>query len=257
MRLTMQSKGVLFLILAFSFCSGCQSPNRAEQSEPVQQTSVERAAKHAEIDKIDSLSPIEKSMLKADMVDVRLLNPSIQVFLRYAGDSNFLNKNIYGHLSTAYLADECAKKLALAQTLLRKSKPDLSLLVWDAARPVSCQQLMWDAVDFPVEERTKYVSNPKNHSLHNYGCAVDVTITDTLGNELDMGTEFDDFDTLAQPAYEWKCLQSGALSEHQLNNRKLLRSTMLRAGFRQLPSEWWHYNCCSREYAKQNFEVVE
>jgi len=245
------------LVLVLFCGSGCQSPSGAEQSEATQLKSVERIAKHAEIDKIDSLSPIEKSMLKADMVDVRLLNSDIKVFLRYAGDSNFLSKNIYGDLNTAYLADECAKKLALAQTLLRKSKPNLSLLVWDAARPVSCQQIMWDAVDFPVEERTKYVSNPKNHSLHNYGCAVDVTITDTTGNELDMGTEFDDFDTLAQPAYEWKCIQSGALSLQQLDNRKLLRGIMLRAGFRQLPSEWWHYNCCSREYAKQNFEVVE
>jgi zinc D-Ala-D-Ala dipeptidase len=253
----MPNKALLALFILSVIGISCNTPNRTNSTIAKSKSDKPVSKVKRGFDKLDTLAAIEKSMLMADMVDVQHLNSDIHVDLRYASDRNFLNQNIYGGLQTAYLSDECAKKLALAQTFLSQTNPEYNLLVWDAARPVSCQQIMWDAVDFPLEERTKYVSNPKNRSLHNFGCAVDVTIIDNLGLTLDMGSEYDEFDTIAQPAFEWKCLQNGSLNLEQLDNRKLLRKTMLKAGFRQLPSEWWHYNCCSREYAKQHFSVVE
>ena len=244
----------MFFLATFSNCDkATKKTNKTIAADKtIQQKDTNKVA-----DLRSHLSAIESNIKAAGLIDIQLLNPDIQVFLRYASDNNFLHQNLYDAFNKAYLADECAKKIALAQTFLSRTKPGFKLLVWDAARPVSAQQLMWDALDMPFEERTKYVSNPKNHSLHNYGCAVDLTIQDSLENELDMGTDFDDFDTLAQPQFEWLCLQRGTLNPTQIENRKLLRSLMKKAGFTILPSEWWHFNCCSRVYAKEHYIVVE
>ena len=114
---------------------------------------------------------------------------------------------------------------------LTGKNPTLHFVIWDASRPISNQQVMWDALDMPAKEKGRFVSNPKNHSLHNYGCAVDVTLADQNGKLLDMGTDFDYFDTLAQPKFEMFCLQKQLLSQLQFSNRMLLRKTMLKAGF--------------------------
>ncbi|MCB0735794.1 MAG: M15 family metallopeptidase [Bacteroidetes bacterium] len=247
------------LILLVPILFGCQSHEPSHLDAPQLHDSVS-APDRSDVKQakpLPTVSLTERSMLLAGLVDVKLYHPNIQVNLRYATTDNFLKQNIYGTINSAYMTKPCAQKLGHAQQILDSVHPGLNLLVWDAARPVRCQQLMWDAVDFPIEERVKYVSNPANRSLHNFGCAVDLTLTDSNGQQLDMGTGFDDFDTLAQPVYESRCLLSGALNEEQLTNRKILRSTMQKAGFRQLPSEWWHYNCCSREYASEHFSVVE
>ncbi|MBI1306303.1 MAG: peptidase M15 [Bacteroidetes bacterium] len=248
-------------VLALVIWGSCQKPQTVRVTETgtvtETETGTEVDAEDTEVDRSEPLSETEKSMITAGLVDVRSLNPDISIELRYSDTNNFLHTNIYGTVHGAYLEKNCADKLALAQRLLGTEYHGYSLLVWDAARPVRCQQTMWDAVDFPFEERVKYVSNPKNRSLHNFGCAVDVTILDSSGIELDMGTGFDDFDTLAQPEYETRCLLSGSLSNLQYQNRILLRRIMRRAGFSQLPREWWHFNCCRREYAVEHYKLVE
>jgi D-alanyl-D-alanine dipeptidase len=86
---------------------------------------------------------------------------------------------------------------------------------------------------------------------------VDVSIADENGELLDMGTEYDYFGEEAQPELEGKMLAEKKLTAHQVENRKLLRSIMKKAGFRVLPSEWWHFNSCSREEARKKYRVVE
>jgi D-alanyl-D-alanine dipeptidase len=71
-----------------------------------------------------------------------------------------------------------------------------------------------------------------------------------------MGTPFDFFGEAAEPQLEYKMLQEGVLTQQQIDNRKILRSVMQKAGFRQLPAEWWHYNSCSREEAKIKYAVI-
>ena len=116
---------------------------------------------------------------------------------------------------------------------------------------------MWDALDSIVPvERAKFVSNPKNRSLHNFGAAVDISIQDANGKLLDMGAGFDDIRKIAYPNLEDSFLRAGLLSPQQLSNRLLLRKLMQSEGFRQLPTEWWHYNACSRNEAKDKYEVV-
>jgi D-alanyl-D-alanine dipeptidase len=115
---------------------------------------------------------------------------------------------------------------------------------------------MWKALDsLPPAERSKFVSNPKNLSLHNMGAAIDLTITDANGKPLDMGAGFDDIRQLAYPIFEDSFLRTGQLTALQVKNRKLLRNAMQAQGFRQLPTEWWHYNACSRDVAKSKYKV--
>jgi len=87
--------------------------------------------------------------------------------------------------------------------------------------------------------------------------AVDLTIVDATGAELDMGTPFDDFRPVAQPMLEQEYLESGDLSEAQLANRRLLRRVMEKAGFQQLPIEWWHYDALPKDQVTAHYAIVE
>ncbi|MFT5723134.1 MAG: D-alanyl-D-alanine dipeptidase [Bacteroidia bacterium] len=238
-------------------CFGCSKEQTKiatvedKHQDSVIQHSIPRIVEEEEI--IDSL---ELHMMYAGLIDVQLLNPIICVRLKYSTDTNFLSQNIYGNLQKAYLEENTAKKLAIAQIRLSKTHPALRLLIWDAARPVSCQQKMWDALEMPSYEKGRYVSNPKNHSLHNYGCAVDVTLIDSFGEKLDMGTGFDQFDSLAEPRHEQYLVVNKRLTIEQISNRVILRNTMRNAGFSGIQSEWWHFNGCSRSFAKTNYQVI-
>ena len=238
-------------------CNTSQRNELPQDKGDVTENLVEVPEVSEALDTTPTLSKLESKMLSANLLDVQWLNANIQVDLKYGTDDNFLNQKIYDGLQHAYLEEKTAKKLAVAQYRLSQAHPGYKLKVWDAARPVSCQRLMWNAVKMPISEKGRYVSNPKNHSLHNYGCAVDVTIVDEINNELNMGTTFDQFDSLAQPKYETFLANQGRLTKQQVKNRKLLRSTLISAGFTTISSEWWHFNGCSRSYAKMHYTVVE
>ena len=200
---------------------------------------------------------LEKELIRSGLVNIRSLDPDIIVELKYSTPDNFLHTDIYGDLENAYLQPDVAEKLVAAEKALQKKDSSLTLLVYDAVRPLSVQQKMWELLQMPSAEKTKYVSNPAEGSIHNYGAAVDLTVTKINGKPLDMGTPFDFFGELAQPELEAKCITDGSLKPEQLANRKLLRSAMVQAGFRQLPTEWWHYNSCSRSEAKLKYQIVE
>ncbi len=140
------------------------------------------------------------------------------------------------------------------EQLLQEQYPNYRLQVLDAARPVSVQRIMWDAVK--GTPNNIYVANPNKTGLHNYGTAVDVSITNDLGVPLDMGTPFDYFGEEAQPAKEEQMLKEGKLTQQQLNNRKILRSVMNRAGFLTYRREWWHFNACKLSEAKSRYQVI-
>lgn len=199
--------------------------------------------------------PIEKEV---DLVSINQTNPEIFVSLAYARSDNFMHEVLYLKWKEAYLQKPVALMLNKAQDRLTFLKPGLHLLIYDAARPLSVQQHMWNALDsIPVKERVKFVSSPRGKSLHNLGCAVDLTICDTKGIPLDMGAGFDDMRLIAYPMYEEKYLAEGALTKEQLANRKMLRSVMRYAGFSGIPTEWWHFNAYSKKEALERFQVIE
>jgi D-alanyl-D-alanine dipeptidase len=130
------------------------------------------------------------------------------------------------------------------------------LLVYDGVRPLRVQKILWDTIDVPEKIKHFYVAHPDSGSIHNYGAAVDLTIADSVGNPLDMGTPFDFFGKLAYPVKEMEMLKEGKLTNEQVNNRLILRNVMLDAVFTPITTEWWHFNGCSRRRAEQVYKIV-
>lgn len=164
-----------------------------------------------------------------DTVLVRLADvvPNLLCDVRYATANNFTGRILYSS-DTLYARKVVASALARAQEYARVYK--LQLKIFDAYRPLSVQRLMWSIV--PDE---RYVADPAKGSRHNRGCAVDLTLCDMEGNELDMGTGYDEFTEKAAAAYN-------DLPDEVLRNRGLLDDIMTKAGFSVLPSEWWHFD---------------
>lgn len=196
-----------------------------------------------------TLSKTAVSIKQQGYVDVQDEDPTIKVSLMYSRPDNFTGKILYKDLKEAFLHPQAAKALAKAQKELKRLRPDLSLIVFDAARPMSIQQQMWDVVK--GTSKNIYVSNPANGGgLHNYGFAVDVSICDEKGDTIPMGTLIDHMGKEAHPEYETSMLAKGKISKEAVNNRKLLRRVMSAGGFRVLKTEWWHFNLKTRAQVK-------
>jgi D-alanyl-D-alanine dipeptidase len=196
-------------------------------------------------------------MQKQGLVEVTSQVPGVLVELKYATADNFMKKDVYGCLTHAYLQKETMAKLKKAQALLEKEHPGYHLLIYDAARPLSKQWELWNTLtEYPPAKRRTYVADPKEHSIHNYGSAIDLTVADEKGNPLEMGTKYDFFGELAYPKEEARFLKSGKLSQKAIDNRLILRKAMTQAGFTAIDYEWWHFNAFSRKVAKQLFQVV-
>ncbi len=200
--------------------------------------------------------PLERSLLEMGLKDIQREIPGVLVDLRYSSTNNFLGSDIYGCLARAFARPIMIGKLKKAAQLLEKEHPGFHLLIFDAARPLSCQYALWNALDFPESKKHIYVADPRKGSIHNYGCAVDLSIADVTGKEIDMGTAFDFFGELAQPRCEKRLLKSEKLTRKQFQNRQILRSCMTRAGFSITSSEWWHFNACSRKAAASRWKMI-
>ena len=200
---------------------------------------------------------LEKKLITSGLVNISRLDPSISVSLKYSTEDNFLHKNMYGDLKNCYLQKEIAEKLIKAQKLLKEKFPFYSLIIYDAVRPLSIQKMMWDEVRVPEKLKDKYVSDPTVGSLHNYGCAIDLSIVNEEGWAMDMGTPYDYFGELAYPIAEQRMLKEYKLSWRQFENRKLLREVMAQAGFTGITTEWWHFNGSSLKEAGEKYKIVE
>jgi D-alanyl-D-alanine dipeptidase len=200
----------------------------------------------------------ELAMQKQGLLEVSSNAPGVMVELKYATADNFMGKDVYGCLQHAYVQKPVLDMLKKAQAALEKKLPGYHLLIYDAARPLSIQWVLWNTLtQYSPAERQKYVANPKEHSLHNYGSALDLTVADAQGKPLDMGTKFDFFGDLAYPSKEKALLAAGKLSQTAYQNRLILRDAMQAAGFMRIEFEWWHFNAFSRAEAKRRFPVVQ
>ncbi len=160
-------------------------------------------------------------------VDVEKISTNFILDIKYATNDNFLNEAVYS-------CAKCYVRAKMAKALYAVSKKFMKLgyriKLFDCYRPYSVQKAMWKLYPNPG-----YVADPKGGSIHNRGAAVDMTLTDLTGQELDMGTAFDHFGREANHTYT-------QLPAAVLANRKLLRSTMEAQGFSIIRTEWWHYN---------------
>lgn len=197
----------------------------------------------------------EKEFARHGLVNIQELDSTIVVDLKYSSSDNFMGINMYGNLHKAYLRPEIANMLINAQKTIKKANPEYTLIVYDAARPLSAQKSMYDKVR--GTQFQQYVANPYNGGgHHNFGCAVDVSIL-YRGVPLDMGTEFDSFDVLSHTNNEKANLQNGKLSKEAYNNRQLLRNAMKNAGFIVERCEWWHFSYQKIKYVRNNFKLLD
>lgn len=168
------------------------------------------------------------STLKRDsFVPLVYYLPAHQIQLAYAGEQNFTGQKIYD-FAEAYLRRGTAQKLAAAEEELETY--GLSLKVWDAYRPLSAQAKLWEACPNPA-----YVSPPgSGNRTHCRGSAVDVTLIDASGVELEMPSGFDDFTALGDRDYADCSAEAAA-------NATLLQEVMESHGFQGYDGEWWHF----------------
>ena len=205
------------------------------------------------------ISPISSETIKNnDLVNIQELDSTIFVDLKYSTTDNFMNMDMYGNLETCYLRKNPAEMLLRANEYLKATNPELNLLVYDGMRPRSIQQKLWNALDeVPEAERTQYVADPEKGSIHNYGAAVDLTLAHKNGAPLDMGTKYDHLGEVAFPALEDSLFSIGVLTLEQIENRKILRNVMTKAGFSTISSEWWHFNAYSYQDIQTKYNIIE
>jgi len=180
---------------------------------------------------------------------------SVTIQLKYASVDNFMKENLYGEFTSCYLHMDAFAKFQKAVAKLKEIKPRWKFVLYDCLRPRSIQYKFWDKVKGTSEE--PYVANPDKGSIHNFGFALDLSLLDESGIELDMGTAYDDFTPLAEPSLEQKFLKSGKLTLAQVSNRKVLREIMISSGFIQRPNEWWHYDALPQSIVHKKFKTVE
>ena len=163
------------------------------------------------------------------LVDIKSVDPSILVELRYAGRINLTGHPLYPLGTRALVRPEVAAALAEAQIFLRQYQ--CGLKIWDAYRPVPVQVRLWQAA-----HNNDYVANPEAGagSLHSWGVAVDATLVDAWNRPVRMPSDFDDF----TPAAMWH--YAGADPEIR-SHVHLLQIAMRNAGFYGLRTEWWHF----------------
>jgi len=178
----------------------------------------------------------------------------IAVDLRYATPDNFVGRDLYSPYDCAWLHRDAAAALERVVAWLKERRPDCMPLVLDALRPQRVQQQLWDAL--AGTDLQMYLADPKRGSIHSFGMALDVTLVDEAGRELDMGTGFDDMTLLSHPALEARFLASGELTTAQAANRQLLRDAMVQAGFVGINTEWWHFDCGDRNVVRRTFRRV-
>jgi D-alanyl-D-alanine dipeptidase len=178
----------------------------------------------------------------------------IAVDLRYATPNNFIGRDLYSPYDCAWLHRDAAFALERVVAWLKDKRPDCTPLVLDALRPQRVQQQLWDAL--AGTDLQMYLANPQRGSIHSFGMALDITILDDAGRELDMGTGFDDMTELSHPALEARFLARGELTAAQIASRQLLRDAMFQAGFVGINTEWWHFDCGDRNLVRQTFRRV-
>ena len=202
-------------------------------------------------------SGFDAEMRKYGLVNIKDLDKTIIVDLKYSSEDNFVGEDMYGELEDAYFEKEFADRVAHAQRILQSRHPEYTLLIYDAARPISVQRYMHQLVQ--GTEFEDFVADGTRGGRHNYGVAVDLTIVHKDGTPLDMGAEFDEFSDAAAvketpdtsdpktrsvgvyEAYILALVAQGVISVEAANNRILLIEVMHEAGLVPYRREWCHF----------------
>ena len=150
----------------------------------------------------------------------------VVIELAYATPNNFTGKPVYKK-NDCYLNEEAAELLKKAVALAKNM--GYGIKIFDAYRPTEAQFKLWEHTPDP-----SFLANPYTGSPHSRGAAIDLTLLDANGSELDMGTAFDDFTPRSYHT-------ATDISAKAQANRKLLIGIMTVAGWDFYQNEWWHY----------------
>ncbi len=178
----------------------------------------------------------------------------IAVDLRYATPHNFVGRDLYSPFDCAWLHREAAHALEQVVQWLAQHRPGVTPLVLDALRPQRVQEQLWHALDGTGLQM--YLADPARGSIHSFGMALDLTLLNANGAELDMGTGFDDLSERSQPVLEERFLARGEITTQHIANRQLLRDAMRQAGFAGINSEWWHYDFGNRDVVRATYDRI-
>ena len=213
-------------------------------------------------------------MSRYGLVDIQSLDSEILVELKYSTTDNFVGEDMYGELERAYFESSFADRVVKAQQILKRRHPEYTLMIYDAARPISVQRHMRKVVEGTAFE--SFVADGTKGGRHNYGVAVDLTIADSNGVPLDMGAGFDDFSEAASVKgtpdsddpetrsievyrnYILGLSEQGIISLEAANNRVLLIEVMLEAGLYPYRREWWHFEeIISITKTRQSYKLLD
>ncbi len=216
-----------FFLVVIPLFLGCQP--RASKAQPERSQDKDTVVNAVPEKKVPNAIKLKSFDGLADTTFVRLADFSSDFVydMRYATTNNFLKAKVYD-------CPECYTRVKTAKALIAANAEFMDkgykIKFFDCYRPNFVQFKMWKLVPNP-----QYVANPVKGSIHNKGGAVDITLVDFDGNELDMGTDFDFFGKKAHHDHL-------DLPQEVLENRSLLKRTMEKHGFWGIRTEWWHYN---------------
>lgn len=228
---------ICYLILCFSWFSACEETARQSASNISTLDSIlpmdTVAAKEKVVEEMGEVAlTVVPDFDTIQWTEIKNNFPDIILDIRYATTNNFVEEQLY-ECPRCFLRPKIAEQLMAVYTELKKQ--NLGIKLFDCYRPLPVQQKLWNKVP-----NASYVTPPQRGSMHNKGAAIDITIVDSAGQELEMGTEYDYFGKEAHHTYTDH-------SEVINQNRHLLKSLMSRYGFKSIRTEWWHYSMNSRQ----------
>ena len=185
---------------------------------------------------VQRASPVQEEEPEAELVDLHEVDPTIVIDLRYASARNIAGRPLYQPNMPALVRPSVAAKLVKAQNELLPR--GYRLKIWDAYRPKAAHDQLWQ-----LYPNKNYVGNPTDGlgSLHTWGVAVDATLVDDKGRDVQMPTDFDEFTPAAMLKYTGK-------DPFVKGHLHTLQRAMAHAGFLGMRTEWWHF--ISRGWSK-------
>ena len=189
--------------------------------------------------------PETGDFLPTDLVELRKLDPTIKLDIRYATTNNLFGTVFYSQ-PRAFLQRAPAEALVRINRKLKES--GYGLLVHDGYRPWYVTKVFWDATP---QEKKLFVADPSKGSRHNRGAAVDLTLYDLkTGRPVEMVSTYDETTERAHPNYP------GGTSLQRWH-RDLLRDAMEADGFTVYEAEWWHFDYNGWERYRIGNELFE
>ena len=207
---------------------------------------------------IQTTSASEISYDKSGFVPIYTVIDDAAYDIRYYSPNNFTGNKINGYKApVAYMTKEGVNALSIAAADLRNQ--GYRLLIWDSYRPQKAVDNFVEWINNPNDEGDKsFYPNLKKSDLlegqyimaksgHTRGSTIDLTLIKKDGSFVDMGGTFDLFSEISHPDYK-------KLTRQQKRNRKILHDAMIKAGFKGIDSEWWHFTLNDEPYPDTYFD---